>query len=186
MNFAEKLKLLRKERNITQEELAELLSVSRQAVSKWESGTGYPETEKLLIISKGLNVSLDYLLLDETVLEEKTEKEEQPVVYTTGDRIAIPTYDQKNIVSCLTIKSSSILGAGKNEPKYILNGIDKITFWGEHSTLLGWYADAEDIEKEIKAITDAIANGQTSYELQYNAEVELKGFFGQPRLKSTK
>lgn len=74
MNFAEKLKLLRKERNITQEELAELLSVSRQAVSKWESGTGYPETEKLLIISKGLNVSLDYLLLDETVLEEKTEK----------------------------------------------------------------------------------------------------------------
>ena len=186
MNFAEKLKLLRKERNITQEELAELLSVSRQAVSKWESGTGYPETEKLLIISKGLNVSLDYLLLDETVLEEKTEKEEQPVVYTTGGRIAIPTYDQKNIVSCLTVKSSSILGAGKNEPKYILNRIDKITFWGEHSTLLGWYADAEDIEKEIKAITDAIANGQTSYELQYNAEVELKGFFGQPRLKSTK
>lgn len=46
MNFAEKLKLLRKERNITQEELAELLSVSRQAVSKWESGTGYPENRK--------------------------------------------------------------------------------------------------------------------------------------------
>lgn len=38
MNFAEKLKLLRKERNTTQEQLAELLSVSRQAVSKWESG----------------------------------------------------------------------------------------------------------------------------------------------------
>ncbi len=183
MNFAEKLKLLRKERNITQEELAELLSVSRQAVSKWESGTGYPETEKLLIISKELNVSLDYLLLDETVLEEKKEKEEKPVVHATGSRISIPTYDRKNVISCLTVKSSSILGAGKNEPKYILNGIDKVTFWGEHSTLLGWYANAEDIEKEIMAITDAIANGQASYELQYNAEIELKGFFGQPRLK---
>jgi len=186
MNFAEKLKLIRKERNITQEQLAELLSVSRQAVSKWESGAGYPETEKLLIISKELNVSLDYLLLDETVLEEKKEKEEKPVVYATGGGIAIPTYDQKNIVSCLTVKSSSILGAGKDEPKYILNGIDKITFWGEHSTLLGWYANAEDIKKEIKAITNAIATGQASYELQYNAEIELKGFFGQPRLKSTK
>jgi len=186
MNFAEKLKMIRKERNITQEELAELLSVSRQAVSKWESGTGYPETEKLLIISKELNVSLDYLLLDETVLEEKKKKEEKPVVYATGGRIAIPTHDRKSIVSCLTVKSSAILGAGKDEPKYILNGINKVTFWGEHSTLLGWYTSEEDIEKEIKAITDAIANGRASYELQYNAEVELKGFFGQPRLKNNK
>jgi len=61
MGFAENLKHIRKKRNITQEQLADILSVSRQAVSKWESGFGYPETEKLLILSKELEVSLDYL-----------------------------------------------------------------------------------------------------------------------------
>ncbi len=61
MGFAENLKHIRKKRNITQEQLADILSVSRQAISKWESGFGYPETEKLLIISKELDVSLDYL-----------------------------------------------------------------------------------------------------------------------------
>lgn len=61
MSFADNLKDIRKKQNITQEQLAEILAVSRQAISKWESGFGYPETEKLLILSKELNVSLDYL-----------------------------------------------------------------------------------------------------------------------------
>ena len=61
MSFAENLKHIRKKRDITQEQLADMLSVTRQAISKWESGFGYPETEKLLIISKELDVSLDYL-----------------------------------------------------------------------------------------------------------------------------
>ena len=61
MSFAENLKHIRKKHGITQEEFADILAVSRQAISKWESGFGYPETEKLLIISKELNVSLDYL-----------------------------------------------------------------------------------------------------------------------------
>ena len=61
MSFADNLKYVRKQQNITQEQLADMLSVSRQAISKWESGQGYPETEKLLIISKELNVSLDFL-----------------------------------------------------------------------------------------------------------------------------
>lgn len=61
MGFAENLREIRNKRNITQEQLAELLFVSRQTISKWESGQGYPETEKLLSIAKALNVSLDYL-----------------------------------------------------------------------------------------------------------------------------
>lgn len=61
MGFAENLKDIRNKRNITQEQLAEILSVSRQTISKWESGLSYPETEKLLSIAKELNVSLDYL-----------------------------------------------------------------------------------------------------------------------------
>ncbi|MBA4510297.1 helix-turn-helix transcriptional regulator [Clostridium sporogenes] len=48
MSFSENLKLIRKERHISQEELGEIMGVSRQAVSKWEQGIGYPEIEKLL------------------------------------------------------------------------------------------------------------------------------------------
>ena len=62
MSFAENLKQIRKERNLSQEDLAELLDVSRQAVSKWEQGEGYPEAEKLLLLSKQLNISLDSLM----------------------------------------------------------------------------------------------------------------------------
>lgn len=61
MSFAENLKTIRKKRNITQEQLADILGVSRQAVSKWELEGGYPETETLLLLAKEMNVSLDYL-----------------------------------------------------------------------------------------------------------------------------
>ncbi len=61
MGFSDNLKEIRNKRNITQEQLAEILSISRQTVSKWESGSGFPETEKLLFLAKELNVSLDYL-----------------------------------------------------------------------------------------------------------------------------
>ena len=62
MSFSENLKQIRKEHHLSQEELAELLDVSRQAVSKWEQGQGYPEVEKLLLISQELNNSLDELM----------------------------------------------------------------------------------------------------------------------------
>lgn len=65
MNFGEKLSKLRKEKNYTQEQLAELLGVSRQAVSKWESCTAYPETATLIEIGKLFDCSMDYLLKEE-------------------------------------------------------------------------------------------------------------------------
>ena len=65
MTFGEKLKVLRKEKGYSQEEFAGLLNVSRQAVSKWESDRGTPETDKLLQISNMFGVTLDYLLKEE-------------------------------------------------------------------------------------------------------------------------
>ena len=62
MDFSQKLRKLRKENGMSQEELANQLNVSRQAVSKWESGNGFPETDKILIIGNFFNVSLDHLL----------------------------------------------------------------------------------------------------------------------------
>lgn len=65
MTFGEKLKILRKQNGYSQEVLAELLNVSRQAVSKWESNRGIPEIEKLLQISNMFGVTLDYLLKED-------------------------------------------------------------------------------------------------------------------------
>ncbi len=65
MTIGEKITKLRKEQNLTQEQLADILKVSRQSVSKWERNVAYPDTEKLIRISKIFECSLDYLLKDE-------------------------------------------------------------------------------------------------------------------------
>ena len=66
MIFGEKLARLRKEHNHTQEQLADLLEVSRQSVSKWESDLAFPETEKLVRIGELYGCSIDYLLKSNT------------------------------------------------------------------------------------------------------------------------
>ena len=77
MEFNEKLQLLRKNKGITQEELADELYVSRTAISKWESGRGYPNIESLKEISKYFSVSIDDLLSADKLilLAEKENKE---------------------------------------------------------------------------------------------------------------
>ena len=62
MSFGEKLSILRKEKGMSQEDLASNLNVSRQAVSKWESNNSYPETEKIVAICKLFNCSMDELI----------------------------------------------------------------------------------------------------------------------------
>lgn len=68
MEFHEKLQELRKSRGLTQEELAQTLYVSRTAISKWESGRGYPSIDSLKGISKYFSVSIDELLSGEKLL----------------------------------------------------------------------------------------------------------------------
>ena len=70
MTLGEKLSKLRKEYNYTQAQLAYILGVSRQSISKWESDIAYPETEKLIELGKIFECSMDYLLKDEVA--EKT------------------------------------------------------------------------------------------------------------------
>ena len=65
MSFSNNLQNLRKRENMSQETLAGLLDVSRQAVSKWESGNSYPETEKIIAICKIFNCSMDQLIMGE-------------------------------------------------------------------------------------------------------------------------
>ena len=65
MTFGEKLQKLRARAGLSQDALAELLDVSRQAVSKWERNEAMPEAEKIVRISRQFGVSTDYLLLEE-------------------------------------------------------------------------------------------------------------------------
>ena len=83
MTLGEKLSKLRKENNITQEQLADTLGVSRQSVSKWESDLAYPETEKLIRLGDLFKCSLDYLLKDEVL--EGTGK---PAAAAVGRRVS--------------------------------------------------------------------------------------------------
>ena len=77
MEFNEKLQKLRKEQNLTQEELAEKLFVSRTAISKWESGRGYPSIDSLKVIAKFFQITIDELIASEEIisLAEQDKKE---------------------------------------------------------------------------------------------------------------
>ena len=82
MEFNEKLQSLRKQKGITQEELADTLFVSRTAVSKWESGRGYPNIESLKAIAKLFSVTIDELLSSDELLniaEADTKQKEKHI-----------------------------------------------------------------------------------------------------------
>ncbi len=73
MTLGEKIAKLRKEYNYTQEQLADILGVSRQSISKWESDITYPETEKLIKMGKLFECSMDYLL-NKNITEKQSMK----------------------------------------------------------------------------------------------------------------
>ena len=84
MEFGEKLQELRKNKGLTQEELAEVLYVSRTAVSKWESGRGYPKIQSLKDLADFFGISIDDLLSGEKLLL-LAEKENKRNIKTTCD-----------------------------------------------------------------------------------------------------
>lgn len=121
MEFNEKLQQLRKRKNLTQEELAKLLFVSRTAVSKWESGRGYPSIDSLKAVSKLFAVSIDELLSgDELISLAESDSREKTrgllkLVFGILDCMTalmffLPLFGQKNAaviqsVSLLTLTS---------------------------------------------------------------------------------
>ena len=76
MEFNEKLQELRKSKGLTQEELAEKLFVSRTAISKWESGRGYPSIDSLKEISRYFSVTIDELICPEEILSAAEEEKQ--------------------------------------------------------------------------------------------------------------
>ena len=89
--LSEKLYKLRKNSGLSQEQLAEQLNVSRQAISKWEQGTAVPESEKLISISNYFGVTVDYLLKEDS----------EGKMNTTAEVVEEPPKMMAGIVICI-------------------------------------------------------------------------------------
>ncbi|MBQ4467984.1 MAG: helix-turn-helix transcriptional regulator [Firmicutes bacterium] len=163
MSFADNLQIIRKNSNLTQEELANVLNVSRQEVSSWEQGNSYPEVETLLQLSKTLHTSLDLLLSGEP--DEKNLKTDANL-----KNILISSPNERVTVMCTKVSALHILKATEEEPKYALFGISGTPVWGCDSTLIGWYADQADIMAEVGEISKAMITGEHLYELKYSVK----------------
>lgn len=102
MSMGARLARERRNQNLTQEQLAEQLGVTRQAVSRWESDTAYPETDKIVRMAALFGVSCDYLL---GVSEEKRgDKPPSPVTRllreTVGKKVLLAFYEEDEFVFC--------------------------------------------------------------------------------------
>ena len=149
MTLADKLKEARKNAGLTQLELAEKLCVSRQAITKWESGKGIPDVENLKMISKVLNVSIDFLLDEEDVLDKTVIKEQinlddyvkEGKLRSKKDAVVYAKYPNTDITPLLAKKKST-----KGQKVF-----------GE---LLGWLTDAPFGTDEV---FNQIADAHNSY-----------------------
>lgn len=98
MSLGNKLAEARKKQNLTQEQLAEQLGVTRQSVSRWESDAAYPETDKIVRMAQILEVSCDYLLQDG--VDEKGKPVSSPVTrllqQAQGKRVKLTFYGGDN------------------------------------------------------------------------------------------
>lgn len=89
MNMEERLYDLRKRANYSQEQLSDMLGISRQAVSKWESGQGKPEIENVIKLMEIYKVSADYILIGQENYTQVVPKQKKELSHTTQKTIGI-------------------------------------------------------------------------------------------------
>lgn len=177
MNFSKNLQILRKRDNMSQEELAEKLDVSRQAVSKWESGGGYPETEKLLKLCELFNCSMDTLLKGNILIENNEMLHNYDkfitkfakgitigvlliLLGTTFFLLMIGRYpnaeqiEEKHIITGVSILLIFVLLA---VPLFIINGLHMDAFRKKYKTINESYTN-EEIEKFDKKFAIVVAS----------------------------
>lgn len=170
MNFGENLQTLRKIKNYSQEDLADKLQVSRQAVSKWESGTGFPETEKLISICDLFDCSMDELVKGKISIDSNSEKEEyDSFMNKFGKNISIAI----TLILIGTILLLTIIGFNENNnmygivvllifvvfsvPIFIVNGLEMENFKSKHTKLSNFYSE-EEIDNYNKKFAIVLAS----------------------------
>lgn len=156
INFGENLQTLRKLKNYSQEDLADKLQVSRQAVSKWESGTGYPETEKLISICDLFDCSMDELVKGKISIDSSSEKE---VYDSFMNKFSKSISLAVMLILIGTTIFLTILGFNKDNnmlgvvvllifvvfavPIFIVNGIEMENFKSKYPKLSNFYSQEE-------------------------------------------
>ncbi|MBP3802199.1 MAG: helix-turn-helix transcriptional regulator [Clostridia bacterium] len=170
MLFNEKLKKLRKEEGLTQEQLAEKLNVSRQAITKWETGEGVPDIENIKQISNLFNVTIDELLKEEKNINiEKREKysyvEELEIDHSKHFDINICKIQELNILSTNEEKVRVELLSSENEN---LNEIFKVEFDNMYNKL--------DIDIKNNKKIEKVDNVKINFYIpeKYIDEIEVK------------
>lgn len=108
MGFDNNLKKLRKEKNISQEQLAKKLNISRQAISKWESGKAYPDIDNLILLRNIFDISLDELIME----EEVRDVEKEPLIDNDDDGIFKGNNNDSDELSVTLIIGGFIIGIG--------------------------------------------------------------------------
>lgn len=95
MSFGTKLQDARQKQHLTQEQLAELLGVTRQSISRWETDVVYPDLAKIVKLSEVLNVSTDYLLKNEEPIQQR--KEPSKLLFAlVGKKVSLGFYDESD------------------------------------------------------------------------------------------
>lgn len=190
MSISENLQILRKTKNMSQEELAEKLNVSRQAVSKWESGSGYPETEKIISICEIFDCSMDELVKGKIANDLKEEKSNYDSVMTSTARgIAIGVgitilgaavmmtimgllqgHDQSHLLGVIAVLVAVIFAV----PMFIVFGTKEDNFKKKNPKVANVYTE-EEIEKGNSKYTVILACGISTILLGVIAMFVLMG-----------
>ncbi len=173
MEFNKKLQELRKQKGLTQEEFAKALYVSRTAISKWESGRGYPNIDSLKAIAKFFGVTVDELLSNDellTIAEENTKQKEKyfrDLVFGLLDLSALmflflPLFAQKEngIIQAIPLLSLTEIAPYLKISYYIV--ITAIILWGiltltlQNSHLKIWMLSKDKISLILNAISTLV------------------------------
>lgn len=174
MTLGDKLKLLRSKKGMTQEAFAEILSVSRSAIAKWESNNGIPDISNLKQISQVLNISLDELLDDKVCIDESEHKEgcipSEYAGYCCDIDLVGWNDGVYNVLICGEDRDFLFYQkTEKNKKVYGVLGKKYITSVKKHSK-------GDRLKRQININRDYFCNKQVFIEIA-NKEGFLKGFF---------
>ena len=185
--LSEKIRKYRKQAGLSQEELADRLEVSRQAVSKWEMGQSAPDPEKIVRMSELFGVSTDELLREQPA-QTAAVPAPQPAFQTLrhAGKVYIVDINNRRLSAFDTFElepvgfgakgEATVLGGGQTGqtvrvPVCGLYGIGKGFLGLKRRTLLGMYAAMEDAQKELAAIAEQ-SGERASYQLRYACKMD--------------
>ncbi len=187
--FQKKIRQLRLEHDMSQEDLADILGVTRQSISKYENGTAEPSYDKLAILVDYFNVSYDDLLAKDSMVtsEEKVSVKDESKPVVKKKEIKEPTIEvislldeeaESNFVDFIVTEKPAYFELD-HKPNAVLQGVPAKTggIFKPRNVDLAWYRETEDAYRERDAAKQALKDKKKMYFLEYYVPVKKHGFF---------